>query len=141
MKKVLVAEDNMPDQELIRITFASIDPNFEVICVSNGEELLRHLGSSSPYELCFVMLDLNMPRMGGIDVLERLAGDNRYRTVPVIVFSSSVQVSEVQRCYTLGANAYVRKPEDLGQYHKTLTAITEFWGGTNVLAKPVAYEF
>ena len=141
MKRVLIAEDNLADQELIRLTFEAVDPDYEVEIVGDGEELLAYLDRSNPYDLQFVLLDLNMPRMGGTEVLERMSEEARFRTVPVIVFSSSVSTQDIKQCYAQGANAYVRKPVDLDAYQTTIEAITEFWGGTNVLARPAGQEF
>ena len=138
MKRVLIAEDNIADQELMRLSFAAVDPDFEITCVTDGEELFERLDEINPFDLCFVMLDLNMPRMSGIDVLTRLTSEERFRTVPVIVFSSSAQPTDVKQCYSSGANAYVRKPSNFAGYQQTITAITEFWGETNVLARPYA---
>ncbi len=137
MKRVLIAEDNPADQELIRLTFGLVDESYDVVFVDDGEELIEYLEKNNPYELQFVLLDLNMPRMAGGDVLAKLCTDKRYCTVPVIVFSSSMRGEDITQCYSLGANAYVRKPEGLTSYHDTIKAITEFWGTTNVLARPM----
>lgn len=141
MKRVVVAEDNIADQELIRLTFEAVDPSYRVEVVSDGEELLKYLADSDPFELEFVLLDLNMPRMGGKEVLTHMSAEERYRTVPVIVFSSSVSSNDIKQCYAQGANAYVRKPVDLDDYQTTIESITEFWGGTNVLARPSGQQF
>lgn len=141
MKRVVVAEDNIADQELIRLTFEAVDPEYTVEVVSDGEELLKYLESRNPFDLQFVLLDLNMPRMSGHEVLTKMSAEERFRTVPVIVFSSSVNTTDITQCYAQGANAYVRKPVDLNDYQTTIEAITEFWGGTNVLARPSGQPF
>lgn len=137
MKRVLIAEDNPADQELIRITFEAVDPEYELEVVDDGEKLINYLETNNPYDLKFVLLDLNMPRMQGGDVLARLANDPRYFMVPIIVFSSSMRSEDIIQCYSNGANAYVRKPENLSDYHRTIEAITDFWGSINVLARPI----
>jgi len=141
MKRVVVAEDNLADQELIRLTFEAVDPEYQVVVCSDGEELLKYLQTSDPSDFQFLLLDLNMPRVSGKEVLSRLNSEDRFRTLPVIVFSSSVNGSDIIHCYSQGANAYVRKPVDLNDYQTTIASITEFWGRTNVLARPSGQQF
>jgi len=141
MKQVLIAEDNPADQELIRLTFEEVAPDYQLAVVKDGEELIEYLEAHNPFDLHFVLLDLNMPRMSGADVLKKLSASEKYRTIPVIVFSSSVRGDDVTQSYAQGANAYVRKPENLTEYSDTIAAITEFWGKVNVLARPIEAAF
>ena len=141
MKQVLIAEDNAGDRDLIQMTFDTIAPEYSVRFVTDGEELVAYLAQANPFDLTFVMLDLNMPGRDGHDALATLLTDERFNTLPIIVFSSSTHPDDVTRCYLQGANAYVRKPDSLGGYSRAIQAITDFWGNTNVLARPAPAAF
>ena len=141
MKQVLIAEDNQADREMLRMMFRKVAPQIEPSFVVDGEELLAHLETANIFDLCFLLLDLNMPRVSGTDVLRKLNQDVRYSTLPVIVLSSSIHVDDVHACYAEGANAYVRKFESAEEGERAIRAIAEFWGGVNVLAKPEVVEF
>ncbi len=135
-KKILLAEDNIADVELTKIAFRELNLPLEVVHVSDGQQLLDHLNNLATHQLddiALILLDLNMPRMGGIDVLKVLYKDDELRRLPVVVFTSSSHDSDIQACYEYGANAYVCKPLDIQDFNQTIQAIANFWGEINVL--------
>lgn len=141
MHQIILAEDNTADQDLIRLALKEIDSNYNLTCVSDGKMLLEHLNQTNPYDLVFILLDLNMPGMNGTEVLEKLINEERFHTIPVIIFSSSALKSDVITAYEIGANAYVRKPENFDDLKRVLGTIIDFWGEINVLAKPVHHSY
>ena len=132
-KKIILAEDNIADVELTKLAFKELDLNLEVYHVFDGQQLLDYLKGQSFDEIALILLDLNMPKMGGLDVLKLMYEDEELAKLPVVVFTSSAHKSDVQACYEFGANAYVSKPIDINDFHKTITAIANFWTEINVL--------
>lgn len=78
-----------------------------------------------------MLLDLNMPRMGGIDMLLEMRRDDRLRTLPVVIMTSSREDPDLRRCYDLGINAYVVKPVDFDQFSRTVANLGVFWALIN----------
>ena len=133
LRKIILAEDNIADVELTKIAFKELDLNLDVSHVFDGQQLMDLLKTSSLNEVALVLLDLNMPKMGGLDVLKQMYEDVELRKLPVVVFTSSAHESDVHSCYEYGANAYVNKPIDINDFHKTIAAIANFWAEINVL--------
>ncbi len=132
-KKVILVEDNLADVELTRLAFKKLDMPLEVVHVYDGYKLMELLRKLNLEEIALIMLDLNMPSLGGLDVLKMMNNDPEYCKLPVIVFSTSCNEDDVYACYENGANAYVSKPFDINEFHKTIEAIAHFWGDINVL--------
>lgn len=133
LRKIILAEDNIADVELTKIAFKELDLNLDVSHVFDGQQLMDLLKSNPLNEVALVLLDLNMPKMGGLDVLKQMYEDEELRKLPVVVFTSSAHESDVHSCYEYGANAYVNKPIDINDFHKTIAAIANFWAEINVL--------
>lgn len=131
-KKVILVEDNMGEAELTKISYQDQSIPVEIIHCSNGEEFLNTLSNLDQSEISYVLLDLNMPRLNGYDVLNRLSLDNKWKNLIVIIFSSSNNANDVNRCYEMGAKAYVSKPFDLNELDRTIHTIHDFWGGVNI---------
>lgn len=131
-KKIILVEDNMADVELAKLAFQSISNDLEIEHLLDGEELMEFLGNEVPENIVLILLDLNMPRMGGIEVLKRLNKDGELKKLPIIVFTSSNHQADIKKCYDLGANAYVNKPIDFSELEKTVETIVHFWLNINV---------
>jgi two-component system response regulator len=131
-KLILLVEDN-PDDELLTLrAFKKSNILNEVIVARDGQQALDLLlppanGGSAPVVPNVILLDLNLPKVGGLDVLKRLRAHEATRFLPVIVLTSSKQDEDVIRSYSLGANAYVRKPVDFAQFTQALEALGLFW--------------
>ncbi|MBG89875.1 MAG: two-component system response regulator [Verrucomicrobiales bacterium] len=119
-KRVLLAEDNPNDVELALCALAATD------LVGDGEKALDYLNlrgaySNRPNALPAVaLLDIKMPKVSGIDVLERMKKDPRLAGIPVVMLTSSRKEANVLRCYQHGANAYAIKPVDFDEFIKTV---------------------
>lgn len=131
--KIIVAEDNIADVELIKIVLGDLPVDIEVIHFPNGKELMDFLTNNSLQDVSLILLDLNMPKMGGIDVLKAMSPNEELKKLPVIVFSSSLHEQDITDCYEYGANAYVKKPIDMDEFNRTIGAIVDFWIGINVM--------
>lgn len=132
-KKIILAEDNIADVELTRLAFKELNLDLDVHHVLDGQQLLAYLKDQPLDEIALILLDLNMPRMGGLDVLKLMYKNEELTKLPVVVFTSSAHESDIHACYEYGANAYVSKPIDVNDFHTTIAAIANFWTEINVL--------
>ena len=129
---VLLAEDDDGHARLVEKNLGRVDLRCEFLRFRNGAETLEYLWqvcprnghSNSPLVL---LLDLNMPGTDGLTVLEKLRQDERTRTIPVIVLSTSHTSAEIRRCYELGCNAYVTKPVDYAQFTNSIRQLAGFF--------------
>ncbi len=103
-------------------------------CVGDGDEMLEYLHRSGRYkdvESCpvpdLILLDLNLPRMNGREVLQKLKTDPRYRAIPVIILTTSRELDDVKACYDLGANSYITKQTSFGEVVDTIKTLMEYW--------------
>jgi CheY-like chemotaxis protein len=131
-KKVILVEDNKAEADLTRIIYMEQSIPCEIIHCKNGEEFLTLLTSINQNDISYVLLDLNMPRVSGYDVLTILSESEEWKNLIVIVFSSSSNSNDISKCYELGAKAYVAKPLDLAELDRTILSIHHFWGNSNV---------
>lgn len=132
--KILLVEDNYDDEVLtVRALKKSHIAN-ELVIARDGVEALDYLFGTGPHagrdtrsQPQVVLLDLNLPRIGGLDVLARLRADERTRFVPVVVLTSSKEDEDVIRSFSNGANAYVRKPVEFGEFAEAVKTVGLFW--------------
>ena len=132
-KKIILVEDNLADVELVKISMREMRNPVELIHVGDGQELLNFLKSAILSEIGVVLLDLNMPRVSGLDVLKHMHADEILRKVPVVMFTTSNSRSDIAKCYDLGAKAFVCKPLDIYDFNRAIHAIAEFWATINML--------
>ncbi|WP_290817986.1 response regulator [Halovivax sp.] len=129
--EILLVEDNPGDVRLTEEAFreARIENNLHV--VTDGVEALQFLERRGEYgdvpRPDLVLLDLNLPRMNGDEVLEALKDDPELRTIPVIVLTSSAAEEDVVKSYKLHANAYLTKPVDPAEFIDTVQSFERFW--------------
>jgi CheY-like chemotaxis protein len=131
--RVLLIEDNVGDIALIRQgCTASLWP-VDLDVLQDGAEALDFLFRRAPHTQArtpdLILLDLGLPRKTGFEILAALEQDADLKFVPVVVLTGSNNKADVNRCYELGANAYVVKPADPVQYLAFVQAIIEFWHG------------
>ena len=132
-KKIILAEDNIADAELTKIAFKDLGLPLEVVHVMDGQQLVDYVKRGPLSDIVLILLDLNMPRMGGLEVLRYFYNDPVFKKLPVVVLSSSNHQSDVWACYDHGANAYVCKPIDMEKFNATIKSIADFWCDINVL--------
>ena len=131
---VLLAEDNPGDQQLVRIALAETSSNCELHAVADGVEALAFLRREGEYAGAerpdLVLLDLNMPRMGGHEVLEAIKSDPDLKAIPMVVLTTSAAYKDRRRAYDLHVNSFVRKPVDLDQFFVVMQTLHDFWLAT-----------
>jgi two-component system, chemotaxis family, response regulator Rcp1 len=129
--QILLVEDNPGDVRLTREALKEAKFRNTVQVVGDGVEALAYLRQQGQYSGAMrphlIMLDLNLPRMDGREVLAAIKKDADLRRIPVVVLSSSEAETDIARAYELHANAYVTKPVDIDHFLQVVKAIEEFW--------------
>lgn len=124
--EVLLVEDNPGDVRLTREALASAAVPSRLVVVTDGDQALVYLrGKDARPDL--ILLDLNLPKMDGGDVLAAIKADAGLRSIPVVVFTSSEAPRDVARVYDLHANCCVTKPLELDSFVEAVRAVAEFW--------------
>jgi two-component system response regulator len=133
-KVLLLVEDNPTDEKLTVRAFKKCGLENEIVVVRDGAEALDYLFGTGPYLgrdvgvlPGVVLLDLNLPKIGGLEVLSRIRADTRTKLVPVVILTASKEDEDVARGYALGVNAYVRKPVDFGEFATAAETLGVFW--------------
>jgi len=131
---ILLVEDNPDDEALTLRALRKQHIANDIVIARDGVEALEwlfgegaHAGRDSRIQPQVILLDLNMPRMSGLEVLERIRRDDRTRTTPVVVLTSSKQDDDMVSSYTLGANSYVRKPVDFAEFNEAVKRLGIYW--------------
>jgi two-component system response regulator len=132
--EIVLAEDNATDAELTLRALRKSNIANPLIHLTDGVEALdfifgtgRFAGRDINHKPKLVLLDLKMPRMDGIEVLERIKGDERTKDIPVVILTSSRENPDLQRCYALGANSYIVKPVDFEGFTKAVQEVGMYW--------------
>ncbi len=130
--RILLAEDDPGDVELTLAALAERGLDEAVVVVRDGAEVLDYLHRRGPYACVdgpplLLLLDLKMPKLDGIEVLQRIKSDERLRTVPVVMLTSSREATDLEKCYRLGVNAYVVKPVHFNEFAEALKLVGRFW--------------
>ncbi len=132
MVKVLIAEDDDGHAELIREALEESGVSCPMIRFSNGEETWNFLSREGVKELeneeaaFLLLLDINMPRMDGTEVLRNIKQHEKLKSIPVIMLTTTDDPREVEQCYELGCNVYITKPVDFEKFTRTLQRLGLF---------------
>jgi two-component system response regulator len=131
---ILLVEDNADDVELTLRAFNKNNFLNEIVVVNNGQEALDYLFITGAYAARdpmvmprVVLLDLNLPKINGLEVLRRLRADARTKRLPVVILTTSSEEADVIGGYDLGANSYVRKPVDFAQFAGAALQLGLYW--------------
>lgn len=129
--RILLVEDDLADVELTMETLQDSKIEIDLDVVNDGVEALSYLKKQGEYQNVktpdLILLDLNMPRMDGREVLEELKKDSTLATIPVVILTTSSSEEDVLRSYGVGANCYITKPVGLEQFAKVVKSIEDFW--------------
>jgi two-component system, response regulator len=131
---IMIVEDNEDDIELAMRAFKRNHILNEVVVARDGVEALDYLFGTGPHagrDLCVmpevVLLDLKMPRLGGLEVLRRIRADERTQYLPVVVLTSSDEEKDMIDSYHYGVNSYIRKPVDFEQFTEAVRQLSLYW--------------
>ena len=131
--RILLVEDSVADAKLFAIALDESGSTSEVMRAEDGDDALRKLTAIVQGDIPrpdVVVLDINLPRVNGIDVLRRIKGDPELRTMPVVVFSTSRADVDIAAAYACGASSYVVKPVDLHRFMDVVRSIESYWTAT-----------
>jgi len=137
LKRILLVEDSKQDAELTLEALEEHHLANEVVVCRDGAEALDYLNREGIFKLravgnpAVVLLDLKLPKVDGLQVLERVKGDPELKTIPVVMLTSSREEQDLVRSYKLGVNAYVVKPVEFGSFVKALKELGLFWAVLN----------
>ena len=133
-KMILLVEDNPDDVALTKRALEKHNVANAVVVARDGVEALKYLFGNGDGAQCededlpvLVLLDLKMPKVGGLEVLERIRADKRTKLLPVIILTSSKQQDDIVQSYEKGANSYVRKPVDFNEFTTAVKKLGVYW--------------
>ena len=135
--RILLVEDSPNDIELTLSALEKHNLANEVVVVRDGEEALHYLYRRGPFKLraggtpVVVLLDIKLPKIDGLEVLQRMREDEKLRAVPVVMLTSSREEQDIVRSYHLGVNAYVVKPVSFNQFISAVKELGAFWAVVN----------
>ena len=133
---ILLVEDNEDDIQLTRYAINKHKITNELIVKRDGAEALQYLfeNSDPAHELpCLIILDLQLPKVSGLEVLEKIRSHEKTKSIPVVVLSTSDLNSDITKSYQLGGNSYICKPNDIDQFSDAIMRLGSYWTELNLL--------
>lgn len=140
--KILLAEDNPDDQALIIRGLKKAKISNEIVVANDGVEAIEHLEGRGTHEgtqpdvPVLALLDIKMPRLGGLDVLKRMREADRTKRIPVVILTSSDEQQDIAASYALHANSFVRKPIDFAEFAEAVAKVGIYWLLLNLAPPP-----
>ncbi|MDV3468571.1 response regulator [Stenotrophomonas sp. C3(2023)] len=137
LRPILLVEDSLKDAELTMTALARCQLLNEVTHVRDGVEALEYLRCEGRFAglnhggPVVVLLDLKLPKLDGLQVLEQVRGDRQLSSTPIVMLTSSREEQDLVRSYELGVNAFVVKPVDFNEFFEAIQGLGMFWGITN----------
>lgn len=132
-KPILLVEDRADDQILVKRALKGKNITNPLIIANDGVEALDYLlgtgdrASDGPLAPAVVLLDIKMPRLNGLEVLQRLRAEDRTKRLPIVMMTSSDEEADLVRSYDLGVNSYIRKPVDFTEFAEAIAQIGLYW--------------
>jgi CheY-like chemotaxis protein len=135
---ILVADDDLDDRFLLQAAFAENGNQEDLAFVENGAEVMDYLSNMEYDDTTrypdIIILDLNMPKKNGKEVLFELKKHPRFKHIPVIIYTTTKNDQEIRKCYELGANTYIVKPISVETLKEVVLSIRTYWLGTASIA-------
>ena len=132
--EILLVEDNMGDAELTIRALKKKNLANNLIHLENGADALDYIFAEGIYAArslnnipTLILLVLNMPKIGGIEVLQKIKSDERAKKIPVVILTSSKEDPDIEKCYSLGANSYIVKPVEFDKFVNTVDELVLYW--------------
>jgi CheY-like chemotaxis protein len=135
--RILIVEDDPNDVELTLTALEDYNLANEVVVARDGQQAIDYLSCQGEYTArprenpAVMLLDLKLPKIDGLEVLKRIKSDERLKTIPIVVLTSSHEEKDVMRSYSLGVNAYVVKPVDFHEFMHAVKELGAFWAIIN----------
>jgi two-component system response regulator len=142
-RKILIVEDSPTDAALLSRALEKAGIPNPLVIVKDGLEAVQYLFTFGRYEFrdpddvpAVVLIDLNLPKIDGLEVLRRMRSDYRTKLIPVAIFTSSIEQQDLINGYSLGANSYVRKPIEFSKFSKVVEQLVTYWTVLNESPPP-----
>ena len=129
--KVLHVEDNPAHAELVSRGFEDLNINLELVLFKDGEEIVNYIGDRNAPLPQMILLDLNLPKVKGLEVLKQIRQSPRYEGIPVIILSTSEARSDIKSAYENKANSYLVKPLDYDNFQSMINTCGQYWANCN----------
>jgi len=127
MKSVLLVEDDSVDIMIVKRCFKKLKIPNKLWVAENGEEALKLLTSTTQMNPCLVLLDINMPKMNGLEFLAKFKKIPLFKKIPVIMLTSSKEESDIDTCFNLGVAGYILKPVEYTEFIETIKLLNAYW--------------
>jgi CheY-like chemotaxis protein len=137
---ILLVEDSEFEAKLSTIALQNFNKEIEIVHLCNGKDVIDYLACINSYKnrniednlnVKFILMDINMPKMTGIQALESIKNNLLLKNIPVIMLSSSDSVSDILKSYQLGANSYIKKPIDFEEFKNSMLNTVQYWLNVN----------
>lgn len=132
--EIILVEDNPDDAALTKRAFKIHNLTNNLIHLKNGEEAINFIFNGAEYEgkkftdhPKIILLDLKMPKVNGMEVLQKVKSDPKTKGIPVVILTSSNEDPDIKKCYELGANSYIVKPVEFENFAKTVVNLGMYW--------------
>jgi len=126
-KPILLVEDDMVDVMTIKRALGELGISKELVHCRNGEEAIKYLNDEYNKAPSLILLDLNMPKMNGIEFVKEIKSDNIFKKIPIVVLTTSDNVKDIKESFELSVAGYMIKPSDYTEFVKTVRIIRDYW--------------
>lgn len=126
VKSILLIEDDQIDRMTIQRSFKNLNIRNPLNVACNGEEGLEFIQNTTDIP-CLIILDINMPKMNGIEFLKIIKSDPSFKIIPVVILTTSNDENDKQICYNYGAASYIVKPIDYNEFQQTIKTFNDYW--------------
>lgn len=127
VQPILLVEDDMVDVMTVKRAFRQLNVMNELVVVGNGEEAIAYLQKPDKGLPCVILLDINMPKMNGLECLEVLKDHAVFKNIPVIMVTSSKEQQDVDESFIKGISGYILKPVDYEQFLTSIQVLAPYW--------------
>ena len=126
-KPILLVEDDLVDTMTVRRALKDLRVTNQLICTTNGEEALEYLRDESKKKPCVILLDLNLPKMNGLDFLKIAKGEEELKKIPVVALTTSKEGRDIAESFSLGISGYIVKPVDYKRFVDAIRVVDLYW--------------
>lgn len=128
---VILVDDDQDDVYFFKQACRQVESDVQLVSLGNGKELCEYLESKKHQPNDIVLLDLNMPIMGGLDALTYIRNDIGNVLIPILIYTTSKNGKDIEECYRNGANSYIKKLDSIGELAGFLTSLIGYWSKYN----------
>ena len=136
LKPIMLVEDDAADVLIIKRALKELKIENELVHSADGEEALEYLKNEENERPCIILLDLNMPKMNGIEFLEAAKSDEELKSIPVVALTTSESSQDITRCFKLGIVGYIVKPVDYKKFVKAVRIVDIYWMLSKIPGEP-----